>query len=237
MIWAKGAFSMNDSKLAFLRKVSLFADLPEPDLKRVAALAAERGYRKHDVIFHSDDTGTVLFILKSGTVKIAVLDRRGREAILKLLYPGDFFGEMAILDGQHRSATVTALDRVQALVISREDFLDLMQRNPKILLNMLLTTCRRLRQMGEKIKSVVFADAYGKVARNLVSLMQEKGQPGQEGIVLDLPLSRQELADLAGITRQTLSEVLRNYQQAGVLRVANRRIQILDPIRLQREAL
>ena len=225
---------VNDS---LLRRVALFADLPDADLKRVATIAQNRNYRKQEVIFHAEDAGTSLFILKSGAVKIAATDRNGREIILKLLYPGDFFGEMALLDGQHRSATVTAVEKVEALVIQQEDFLRLIKDHPELNLTMLLTACRRLRHTDEKVKSLVFADAYGKVAQTLLRLMQEKGQRGKDGMVLDIPFSQEELAHMVGITRQTLSRVLREYQQAGVLKLGKRRILILDEARIQREAL
>lgn len=224
-------------KESLLRQVSLFSDLPDADLKQVASVAQARRYRKQEVIFHAHDTGTTLFILKSGTVKISATDQNGREIILKLLYPGDFFGEMALLDGQHRSSKVTAVEPVEALAIQRDDFLRLPRRHPDLLFKMLLTLCRRLRHTDEKVKSLVFADAYGKVAQTLLRLMQEKEQRGKDGMVLDLPFSQEELAHMVGITRQTLSRVLRDYQQAGVLKLGKRRILILDEARIQREAL
>jgi CRP-like cAMP-binding protein len=218
-----------------LRYVSLFAGLSDADLRLVTAIAQPRHYRKRQVIFHAEDHGSTIFILKSGAVKISVVDREGREMILKLLYPGDFFGEMALLDGQHRSATVTAVDEVDALVIERDNFLQLLRQHPGLALTLLLTLCQRLREMDEKIKSLVFSDAFGKVAQTLLRLIRERGQKDKD-ISLALPLSRQELANLVGITRQTLSRVLREYQQAGVLEIKKRRMLILNEARLQKDA-
>jgi CRP/FNR family transcriptional regulator, cyclic AMP receptor protein len=224
-------------KETLLRKVSLFSDLPDVDLKRLASVSQNRRYRKHEVVFHTYDTGTVLFILKSGAVKVSIRDRKGREIILKLLFPADFFGEMALLDGQHRSAEVIAVEPVEALVVQREDFLEILRNHPELPLRMMLALCRRLRQTDEKIKGLVFADAYGKVAQALLRLMKDQGHPNPEGGFIDIPLTREELASLAGTSRQTLSRVMRDYQRAGVLKVFKRQILILDEARLQREAL
>jgi CRP-like cAMP-binding protein len=228
---------MMDRPEVFLRRVSLFADLSEDDLKKVARLVRSRQYSKHEVIFHANDAGNALFILKSGMVKISMMDQEAHEVILKLLYPDDFFGEMALLDGQHRSATVTAVERSESLVLEREAFLDILHQQPELLLAMLLTVCRRLRQTDEKIRSLMFADAYGKVAETLLRLSNEKGEKGGDGICIRLPFSSKELANLVGITRQTLSRVMREYQRAGVLRITGRQILIMDEARLQREAL
>ncbi|MBI5042340.1 MAG: Crp/Fnr family transcriptional regulator [Nitrospirae bacterium] len=228
---------MKEKPDTFLRKVSLFADLPDEDLKKIVRLTRIRQYRKQEVIFYADDPGTALFILKSGMVKISVMDKDLREVILKLLYPGDFFGEMALLDGQHRSATVTAMERSEAVVLDREAFLSILRQKPELILTMLLTVCRRLRQTDEKIRSLVFADAYGKVAETLLRLINEKGERGDDGVSIELPFSTKDLASLVGITRQTLSKVLKEYQRAGVIKMLRRQIHILDEARLQREAL
>lgn len=228
---------MVDRTDVFLKKVSLFAEMPEDDLKKMSKLVHSRRYRRQEVIFHANDPGTALFILKSGTVKISVMDHEAHEVILKLLYPGDFFGEMALLDGYHRSATVTAVENSEALVLQRESFLGILRKQPELILNMLLAVCRRLRQTDDKIRSLVFADAYGKVAETLLRLSSEKGERGKEGISIRIPFSSKELANLVGITRQTLSRVLREYQRAGVLRITGRQILIMDEARLQREAL
>jgi CRP-like cAMP-binding protein len=165
------------------------------------------------------------------------MDQNAREVILKLLYSGDFFGEMALLDGKHRSATVTAIDKVEALVIEREAFLRLLRKQSDLLMTMLLAVSRRLRQTDEKIRSLVFADAYGKFARTIMGLVHERGEKGDDGVYVDTPLSRQELAQLMGVTRQTLSRLLKEYQQSGVLKITKQRIHILDEARLQKEAL
>ena len=219
----------------FLRKVPLFSDLEENDILQLAEMVREQHYRKNATIFHINDPGNALFILKSGLVKITIEDQHGREIILRILYPTDFFGEMSLLDGMPRSATVITQEPTDALILYREHFLRLVDRSPKILLNVTATLSRRLRRMNELIRSLAFYDVYGKVARVLLNLVTEKGRATERGMVIDLRLTQQELAELAGMSRETMTRTLRDFQQAGVVRIESGIITILEIDMLQRE--
>jgi CRP/FNR family transcriptional regulator, cyclic AMP receptor protein len=219
----------------FLRKVSLFSELPEAELRQLAGVVREQHYRKNTTLFHIDDPGNALFILKSGVMKITIEDQNGREIILRMVYPTEFFGEMALLDGMPRSATVTTQEPCEALIIYRQHFLELIDTSPRILLNMTTVLSRRLRKMNELIRSLVFFDVYGKVARVLLTLVAEKGRVTAQGTVIDLRLTQQELAELAGMSRETMTRTLRDFQQAGVVRIESGIITILELDMLQRE--
>jgi CRP/FNR family transcriptional regulator, cyclic AMP receptor protein len=152
-----------------------------------------------------------------------------------MVYPTEFFGEMALLDGMPRSATVTTQEPCEALIIYRQHFLELIDKSPSILLNMTAVLSRRLRKMNELIRSLVFFDVYGKVARVLLTLVSEKGRQTAQGTVIDLRLTQQELAELAGMSRETMTRTLRDFQQAGVVRIESGIITILALDMLQRE--
>jgi CRP/FNR family cyclic AMP-dependent transcriptional regulator len=219
----------------FLRKVSLFSELPEEELRQLASVVREQHYRKNTTLIHIDDPGNALFILKSGVMKITIEDQNGREIILRMVYPTEFFGEMALLDDMPRSATVTTQEPCEALIIYRQHFLELIDKSPRILLNMTAVLSRRLRKMNELIRSLVFFDVYGKVARVLLTLVAEKGRVTAQGTVIDLRLTQQELAELAGMSRETMTRTLRDFQQAGVVRIESGIITILELDMLQRE--
>jgi CRP/FNR family cyclic AMP-dependent transcriptional regulator len=219
----------------FLRKVSLFSELPDEALRQLAGVVREQHYRKNTTLFHIDDPGNALFILKNGMMKITIEDQNGREIILRMVYPTEFFGEMALLDGMPRSATVTTQEPCEALIIYRQHFLELIDKSPSILLNMTAVLSRRLRKMNELIRSLVFFDVYGKVARVLLTLVSEKGRQTAQGTVIDLRLTQQELAELAGMSRETMTRTLRDFQQAGVVRIESGIITILALDMLQRE--
>lgn len=133
-------------KIHTLSKVSLFSSLEEEQLKQITSITTEKSYRKNEVNFHESDSGSALFILRSGMVKISLVNPNGKEAILKMLYENDFFGEMSLLDGYFRSATVTAMEDCKTLSIFQKDFVRFIKQYPTIILSIVSTLSRRLRK-------------------------------------------------------------------------------------------
>lgn len=221
----------------FLQKVQILSDLSDKDLEKFLEIIKEVSYKKGEVIFHAEDPGCVMFILKSGSVKISISDRKGREDILKIIYPYDFFGEMSILDGERRSATVTALEKATALIIERNDLIDQIKKYPRIALNMLAVLSRRLRKTDERISNLRFADAYGKVAKVLLDIASEKGVADKNRIVFSMKIGQQELADMAGITRETANRILAEFKKRGCIDIVEGNITILNEKILRRETV
>src|SRR5262245_4486893 len=139
-----------------LKNVPLFSELDDEELQQLASVVREHHYKKHTTIVHVDDPGGALYILKNGLVKITLEDQHGYEMILRILYPTDFFGEMSLLDGMPRSATVIAQEPSEVLTISREHFLSIIEHAPRILLKMAAVLSKRLRQTNELIHSLAF---------------------------------------------------------------------------------
>ena len=220
----------------FLHQVSLFSDLSDMDLRELESVVRERSFRKNEVIFHAQEPGNALFVIKRGRVKISMDDRGGREIILRILEAGDFFGEMSLLDGEPRSATVTSLEPCQALILFREQFLRFIPRHPEVVMKMLTALSRRLRKADEKISRLVFADAYEKVASVLMDIIEERKIPLNVGTEIPNSLTRKELANLAGLSRETLTRVIADFQRAGLVRIEGRRITIVNPTKLKHEA-
>ncbi len=220
----------------FLRQVSLFSDLSDKDLRELESAVRERSFRKNEVIFHAQEPGNALFVIKRGRVKVSMDDRNGREVILRIFEAGDFFGEMSLLDGEPRSATVASLEPCQALILLREQFLRFIPRHPEVVMKMLTALSRRMRKADEKISRLVFADAYEKVASVLMDIIEERKIPLNIGTEVPLSLTRQELADIAGLSRETLTRVITDFQRAGLVRIEGRRIAIISPTKLKREA-
>lgn len=224
------------ANIAFLRQVSLFSDLADKDLRDLESVVRERSFRKNEVIFHAQEPGNALFVIKRGRVKISMDDKGGREIILRILEAGDFFGEMSLLDGEPRSAKVSSLDLCQALILSREEFLRFIPRHPGVVLKMLTTLSRRLRKADEKISRLVFADAYEKVASVLMEIVEERKIPLNIGTEIPISFTRKELADQVGLSRETLTRVLADFQRAGVVRVEGRSVAVVNPVKLKHEA-
>jgi CRP/FNR family transcriptional regulator, cyclic AMP receptor protein len=220
-----------------LRQAPLFAHLAEEELKAIAEVSRRRTYRRNEVIIRADEHAQTFFLLTSGSVKVSLRDRHWKEVILKILYPLSFFGEMAFLDDQRRSATVSALEKSDTLSFAREDFTRFIQHSPEVILKMLVTMSQRLRQADQKIARLALASASGKVANALLELLAEQGGRAVDGgIAIDLRLTRKELANLAGVARETLVRTLAEFQRRGWVGLDKRTIVVLKQAVLRQEA-
>ena len=187
------------------------------------------------MIFDQGDPGNSLIVIKSGLVKISLVDSNNHEFIIKTFSANDFFGEMSLLDGGSRSATATAVEDTQALIIFRENFVNLIQKTPSMTLGMLKELSSRLRTTTENISNLTFFDAYGKVARCLLDLADQVGKKVDDGVAIQLTLSRQELANMSGLSRETFARILKEFQVRGCLRVQGKKIIILNEKVMRRE--
>jgi CRP-like cAMP-binding protein len=210
-----------------LKRVPLFADLSEVELARFGEVAREREYPKNSVILFEDDPGDALYIVATGQVKVVLIGEDGREVILSVLSDGDFFGEMALIDDEPRSAHVIAMKDSQLLVLRREDFQAQLEHHPKIALKLLRVLVQRLRRADEKIGGLVLLDVNGRVARLLLDLAEEGGSPK-----ITRKLTHHTIAQMIGSSRETVSRAMRELVDKGLIEVSRREITIK-----QRDAL
>ena len=208
---------------ATLQKVPLFSQLGPADLQRVLEVARERAYPKNSVILFEDDPGDSLFVVNEGQVKVVLIGEDGREVILSVLGEGDFFGEMALIDDEPRSAHVIAMNDSTLLVLRREDFQGLLMQTPGIALAMLRELTRRLRRVDEKVGSLVLLDVNGRVARLLLDLAEEAG-----GERITRRLTHHTIAQMIGSSRETVSRTMRELADKGMIEVSRRDIVIRD---------
>jgi CRP-like cAMP-binding protein len=216
---------------ATLQKVPLFSQLGPVDLARVLEVARERAYPKNSVILFEDDPGDALFVVKKGQVKVVLIGEDGREVILSVLGEGDFFGEMALIDDEPRSAHVIAMNDSTLLVLRREDFQGLLMQTPGIALAMLRELTRRLRRVDEKVGSLVLLDVNGRVARLLLDLAEEAG-----GERITRRLTHHTIAQMIGSSRETVSRTMRELVEKGMIEVSRRDIVIRDRAGLESAA-
>jgi CRP-like cAMP-binding protein len=214
-----------------LQKVPLFSQLGPPDLARVLEVARERAYPKNSVILFEDDPGDALYVVKQGQVKVVLIGEDGREVILSVLGEGDFFGEMALIDDEPRSAHVIAMSDSTLLVLRREDFQGLLMQTPGIALAMLRELTRRLRRVDEKVGSLVLLDVNGRVARLLLDLAEEAG-----GERITRRLTHHTIAQMIGSSRETVSRTMRELVDKGFIEVSRRDIVIRDRSALESAA-
>jgi len=206
---------------SFLRTFPLFTDLNEDEIAIVSRLMVVRKFRKNNLIIFEDDVGNSLFIIKSGRVKISRISPDGGEAILAILGSGDFFGELSVIDGQGRSASVTSIDDVELLMLRRSDFMEILERIPKIAISLLKELAGRIRKSDSHIRSLSLLDAKGRVATTILRLAEDIGKIKEGRVYIEeLPLQR-DLASIAGTSRETISRVLKRFEEEGYLEMAH----------------
>ena len=217
------------SVVAALAAVPLFAGLDAAALDSLARLVRPRRFRRGEVIFHLGDPGDALFVVSAGAVKITLPSEGGDEAIIATLRPGDFFGELALLDGAPRSATAVALEPTETLVLPREPFRALVATEPAIRDALLAALARELRRLTVHVEELHFLDIAGRLAARLAHLATEHGKRGPDGTLrLDAPLTQTDLASMVGCTRQSVNKLLGLFVGDGLVALDRDSIVILD---------
>jgi CRP/FNR family cyclic AMP-dependent transcriptional regulator len=217
-----------------LARVPLFAGLDASSLQKIAVAARRRCFRQSEVIFRRDELGTVLYVIIRGKVKICLISPDGQEAALAVLSSGDCFGELAILDGQARSADAVALEPVEAFALRRADFHKAVMADPRIAIQVMQVLSQRLRQADEQIESLIFLDVYGRVAHKLLQLAEAYGVQTSEGVRIDLRLTQQELASLVGASRESVNKVMGYFTEKQYVSTDRHKITILRLADLRR---
>ncbi len=216
------------SQSDFLKDVPIFSDLQNETLEKISNIGVRRSYRKDSVILMEEDDGQALFVIISGKVKVARNSSEGKEVILSILSESDFFGEMALLDGLSRSATVVSIEDSELFLIQRDQFLDLLKSHPEISIALLHELTNRLRAADMKIKSLSLKDAEGKVATVIIQIADDVGKIKHGVVEIEkLPL-QQDLANMAGTSRETISRTLHSFVKKGLIGLEGSKLKILN---------
>jgi CRP/FNR family cyclic AMP-dependent transcriptional regulator len=213
------------TKLAKLRAHALFGELGPEVSERLAACANIKKVNAGTTIFLKDDPGTGLFALSEGVVKISVPSKDGREAVLNLVYPGEIFGEIALLDGRTRTADATATTDCELIVVDRRDFTALVRDDPKIALAMIGLLCARLRWASQQFEEVVFLNLPGRLAKLLGRLGVKNSSSGPH----KLAITQRELSQLTNTSRESINKQLQVWAKLKWLRLERGGIVVLAP--------
>ncbi|MNK76983.1 cAMP receptor protein [compost metagenome] len=219
--------------LATLKQSSLFSELEDAELSLIANLCLKRKVPKGSILFYAGDPGNSCYMLLDGKIKIVVNADDGREHILGLLGPHDLFGEMSLLDGEPRSASAIAVEESNVVVIQRDDFLKVLADQPLIPMKLLSVLSRRLRRTDGHVESLAFLSAPGRVARLLLGLAEDLGKRTPEGLVFETRMTRQEMANLTGTSRETFTRVLMDYQDRGLVFLDRNQYVLKDEAKLR----
>jgi len=205
-----------------LNAVPLFAGLPESDLQAISSLSVTRQFPKNTLVICEGDHSDSLYVILSGKVKVFLNDEDGREVTLNLQGPGEYFGELALLDEAPRSASVITVEETRLAVLAKSAFDQCMEKNPKMALQVTRGLARRLRELTENVRSLALMDVYGRVARTLLELAEERDGK----LVVTQRLTQRDIASMVGASREMVSRILRDLTRGGYITTRNRVITI-----------
>ena len=218
-----------------LRQIPLFSSLKNEELDAIYELSFTKNCPKDTVILLENEEGDTLFIIINGKVKVTTFSESGKEVIFSILNEGDFFGDMSLLDGKPRSATVISMEDSKLRLIRRQDFNNLIEKHPRIALMLLEELTLRLRKADERIESLAFLDMTGRVAGILLQLAEENGEKTDTGLLIRSRPTHQELANMVGTTRETVSRVLKQLENKQYVSMDGKDINIIDPETFKRD--
>jgi CRP/FNR family cyclic AMP-dependent transcriptional regulator len=205
-----------------LHHISILTDLDSEALNTLHRKAIKKTYSKNTILFSKGDQTDALYTIQKGKVKAVVMDEEGKEMVLNIHGPGDSFGEIALIDGLPRSATIITLEPVEVLIINRKDFLEVLNDNPRLAITLMKMILHRLRLATEKIEDLVFKDVYGRIA-SLLLQMAEK-QDGK--LVIEERLTHQEIANMVGASREMVSRIMKPLTVGGYLTIGKKHMVI-----------
>ena len=213
---------------AVLKAVPLFASFPEDQLRLLATNVTRRSAARSATIIAGGDPTDSLYIVLSGRLKVMMSDAEGKEVILSILTPGEFFGEMGLIDDEPRSASVVTMEPCELLALNRRDFNKCLAENFEMAMAVMRGLVRRLREADRKIGSLALLDVYGRVARLLLDMAENVN--GEKIVTRRLP--KQDIAKMIGASREMVSRVMKDLQKGGFIEMRGSSIVLRDSILL-----
>ena len=201
--------------------ISLFADLAPNELAALSARALIQTFPKNAILITEGDHSDSLYLLMTGSVKVYSCDEEGKEVTLNILGPGDYFGELALIDEQPRSASVISLETCRMTVIKRLDFIDCLQRNSSIAISLMKVLAGKLRQQTDSTRNLVLMDVYQRFVKRLYELAAEQ----DDGLVIE-GISHKQLADQVYASREMITLILKDLKEGGYIQTDRKRIVI-----------
>jgi len=228
--------SRSERVRAVLEGSDLFAGLAAADLDNLASIGRTKTVKASEAVFRKGADATQLYAVLAGHLKVLAPSRDGREMVLRLLDPGVVFGEIALLDGGTRTASVVATEDSELLVIDRRDLLDLLRRRPEVAVQLLSVVARRLRATTEQVEDTAFLGLAPRLAKKLLELASRYGRRDETGVHIERRLSQEELGTLVGTSRVSINQQLKAWEREGFVRTARGALCVTDVEALARIA-
>jgi CRP/FNR family transcriptional regulator len=221
---------MNESrKNSLLKQTEIFSQLNDAELEEIIDKIIVKQFRKNETILYEEDTNEVMYIILMGKVKVIKTTEDGKEIIMAMHKSGSFFGEMSLIDGKTTPASVIATEDSLIALISKIDFLSIVFNQNTVTKNMMEILCSRLRKSWDTIQLLNFNNATQRTKMLFLTLIDEYGEKSPEGITLNIKLTHQDISDMTGLTRETVTRVLDKLQKLKEISVLKNKFIQLNP--------
>jgi CRP-like cAMP-binding protein len=220
-------------KRSLVRSIPVFSELAEAELDLLLGLSLTRELAPREVLFRKGDQGGALFGILEGSLRATTTSAHGKEVTFSVMGPGEVFGEIALFDGQPRSATVEAVGDARLIEIGRDDFMRFLDAHPRLAPKLLAMLARRVRRTSELVEDLMFMKVPSRLARRLLALARLFGVPAEPGVRIDMKLSAQDLGDLIGASGENVARQLALWSDQGVVEQAGPQIVLLRPEALE----
>jgi CRP-like cAMP-binding protein len=214
--------------LKILERVPLFSGLSSDSLENLLSATSRKVYPKDTVIVEENEVGETLFMILTGKVKVTNIGPDGKEVILSVLSQGEFFGEMALLDEEPRSANVVSMEKTEMMLLRRKEFMSLLETSQEILSKLLAVLSGRLRHANQQIRSLALLDVLGRIARLLLESAHKEGRKLLDGSIVFRRPTHQEIASMVGTSRETVSRMIGDLSRDGYIKISGKDIIIKD---------
>ncbi len=214
---------------AVLRAIPFFSGLSDDECSELRRKILRRSFRRNEVILLEEETSSYMYVVFSGAVKAVKIGRDGRENILAIHEGGDFFGEMALLDGRTSPATVIAMEAAEVGLITKRDFDQYLSEHPAILRAVIGLLCSRLREAWSRLRILTSAPAEERVRAMLGRIAGQCGAKARDGVLVRAKLTHQDIAHYASVSRETVSRLMEMFRRDGEVEILDRRVILLKP--------
>jgi CRP/FNR family cyclic AMP-dependent transcriptional regulator len=214
-------------KIKSLKKTALFSSLTSDELRQVLDNIVIKNFKKNEIILHEENTSQFMYIILDGEAKVVQSTDTGKEIIMSVHQSGDFFGELSLIDGKTAPAAVCATRDSVTAIISKQDFFALLLGQNKVLENLLRILCSRLRESMKKIQILNFNNAAQRIKMLFLLLSETYGEQSANGTTLKIRLIHQDIADMTGLTRETVTRILDKWRRSGEIQVLKNKFILL----------
>jgi CRP-like cAMP-binding protein len=211
------ALPQRDLKRTALRTSPLFQAMQPEELDTILGFATERRIRRGQTIFQKGDSGSSMMAVLSGRVRISAVNAEGKEITLNVINPGEVFGEIALLDGQPRSADASAIEDTSLLVVERRNFMPFLANNQTLASRLLAVLCEKLRSTSLALEQIALFDLEARLARLILKLAADYGRPSADGTRIEMKLSQRDISNLVASSRESVNKQLGHWRDSGVL--------------------